>query len=281
MKMLPASYTRELENGTVVPYSMFSSLLRYRYALWSLMLKDFRVRYRNMSLGMLWSIINPLVMLGVLVVVFSFIHPNHHVKFFPVFMLIGLVIYNFLSISLPPACSAIMDNASLVKKVIFPRELIPVAVIFAQLIHAGIQLLLLVVFVLVFSVPLHVTWLWVPAVYLIMTVFVLGLGFGCAALNVKYRDMQYVVDSALKVVFWLTPIFYDLGQVKLNLPRPLYLVYIMNPMAGCIDAMRRTVILGTGPDPESLLIAAVMAVLTLLGGFFIFHRQQARFADRL
>ncbi len=281
MRNLAASYTRELEDGSIAPYSMFSNLRRYRYALWSLMLKDFRVRYRNMSLGMLWSVINPLVMLGVLVVVFSFIHPNRQVHYFPVFMLIGLVIYNFLSLSLPPACSAIMDNASLVKKVIFPRELIPLAVILAQLIHAGIQLVLLAVFVVIFSVPFHMTWLWVPVIYVVMTVFVIGLGFGCSALNVKYRDVLYVVDSALKVVFWLTPIFYDLGQVKLNLPRPLYYVYLLNPMAGCIDAMRRTVLKGTPPDPESFGIAAVMAVLTLLGGFLVFHCRQATFADQL
>lgn len=276
-----ASYTRDNDDGTVAYRSGWSNLFAYRFALRNLMLKDFRIRYRNMSLGMLWSLLNPLIMLGVLIIVFSFIHPQRHAHYFPVFLLIGMGVYNFFSLCVPPATNAILDNASLVKKVIFPRELIPMAVVLSQLVHVGIQTALLMFFVLAFSVPFAWTWFWIVPVYFIMLLFILGLSFACSALNVVYRDMLYVVESALKVSFWLTPIFYDLAQVKLNLPRPLYLLYLLNPMAGSIDAIRQGILYKAHPDPESLGVALLVSVGTFFFGWHIFRRRQALFADRI
>lgn len=276
-----ASYTREDEHGPVATTTTWANVRRYRFALLNLVLKDFRTRYRNMSLGILWSVINPLVMLGVLIVVFSFIHPQKHAHFFPVFLLIGMVIYNIFSLCLPPATNSIQSNVSLVKKVIFPRELIPLSVVLSQVVHAGIQTVLLFTFVLIFSVPFAWTWLWIIPAYFILFVYILGVSFAASALAVTYRDILYVVESGLKVLFWLTPIFYDLAQVRLNLPRPLYFVYLLNPMAGCIDAVRRGILRGQHPDWESFLVALVVSIFTGWFGWLIFRKRQALFADRI
>jgi len=273
--------TYERDEGEALPRGMFARLYRYRYALANLVLKDFRVRYRNMSLGFLWSLINPLVMLGVLIIVFSFIHPNRHAHFFPVFLLSGMITYNFFTLCLPPVTNSIMDNASLVKKVIFPRELIPISVVLSNSIHLVIQLILLMAFVLLFKVPLHATILLVPVVFMVEVLFILGMAFACSALSVFYRDMLYIVQSALSVMFWLTPIFYDLAQVKLNLPKPLYYLYLLNPIAGLIDAVRNTLLRGKLPDPESFGIACGVSVAVFIVGVLIFRKRQAYFADKI
>ena len=270
----------ELEPGAVRETKL-ERLYRYRFALYNLVMKDFKVRYRNMSLGFLWSLLNPLIMLGVLVVVFSYIHPSRHAHFFPVFLLVGMTTYNFFTLCMPPATAAILENASLVKKVIFPRVLIPISVILSQSIHMLIQVGVLGVFVLIFQVPIHATVLWVPVIYLVEVMFIMGMAFACSALNVFYRDILYLVQSSLTVMFWLTPIFYDLAQVKLNLPRPLYLIYILNPIAGCIDALRNAILRGQHPDPESMGVAAVVSLLVLIGGIMIFRSRQQYFSDKI
>ncbi|HMP90455.1 MAG TPA: ABC transporter permease [Kiritimatiellia bacterium] len=275
------TYERMEQETGVEAESRLARIYRYRFALYNLIMKDFKVRYRNMSLGILWSLLNPLIMLGVLVVVFSYIHPSRHAHFFPVFLLIGMTTYNFFSLCMPPATAAILENASLVKKVIFPRVLIPVSVILSQFIHLLIQVCLLTVFVLAFRVPLHFTILWVPLIYLVLLTFIMGMAFACSALNVFYRDILYLVQSSLTVMFWLTPIFYDLAQVKLNLPRPLYLVYILNPIAGCIDGLRNAILRGKHPDPESMGVAAGVALFALGAGIMIFRSRQKHFSDKI
>lgn len=258
-----------------------ADIWRYRYALRSLVLKDFRVRYRNMSLGIFWSILNPLIMLGVLVIVFSYIHPQRQTHYFPVFLLLGLVPFNFMSLVIPTATACILDHAHIIKKVAFPRVIIPLAVVLSQLIHLVMQLGILFLFVALFRVPLHATWAWLPLIYLVELVFLLGAAYLLSALNVFYRDVLYLVQSGITVMFWFTPIFYALPMVRTNLPSPLYYLYILNPLAGCIDAGRRAILEGRSPDPLAFGTAAVVAVLTLLVGLYIFIRREGHFAERI
>lgn len=276
-----AAYIRENQEGTVSLRERAENLYRYRFALWNLILKDFRVRYRNMSLGFLWSLLNPLVMLGVMVIVFSYIHPSRHAVHFPIFLLLGMVTYNCFALCLPPATQSILDNAALVKKVTFPRELMPVSVVLSQGIHVGIQLALVGVFLAVFQIPPRAAWFLVPGYFLVEFLFVAGAALACSALNVFYRDILYIVQSLLAVAFWLTPVFYDLPQVRLNLPAPLYTVYLLNPLAGLIDAIRRAILHGQGPDPVSFGMALGVSVLVFFLGLKIFHSRQAYFADKI
>jgi ABC-type polysaccharide/polyol phosphate export permease len=276
-----ASYTHEQGGQESATQPWWASTWRYRFALQNLVLKDFRLRYRNMSLGVFWSIINPLVMLGVLLIVFTYIHPNRNVNYFPVFLLIGLFFYNIVAMIVPPSTSAISNNANLVKKVIFPRVMIPLAMVLSQMIHVAIKFGILVFFLIVYSVPFNWTWLWIFPVMITMLVFVTGMAFACSALAIQYRDIQYVVESGLSISFWLTPIFYDLLQVKLNLSRPLYLLYLTNPVAGCIDSARRALLSGQHPDSEVFGMAIASSLAVLAAGFFIFNRKQKLFADNL
>jgi ABC-type polysaccharide/polyol phosphate export permease len=277
----PAAYIRENQGAAESFRARVAGVYRYRFALWNLVLKDFRVRYRNMSLGFLWSLLNPLVMLGVMVIVFSYIHPSRHAVHFPIFLLLGMVIYNYFSLCMPPATQSILDNAALVKKVTFPRELMPISVVLSQGIHVLIQLALVGVFLGVFRIPPRAAWLLVPCYFFVEFLFITGAALACSALNVFYRDILYIVQSLLTVFFWLTPVFYDLPQVKMNLPPFLYRIYILNPLAGLIDATRRAVLSGRGPDPESFGMALAVTGLVCLLGVKLFHSRQAYFADKI
>jgi lipopolysaccharide transport system permease protein len=256
----------------------------YRYALHNLVLKDFRVRYRNMSLGMLWSVLNPLVMLAVLVVVFSYIHPNRTQHYFPIFLLLGLISFNFFSLCVSAATTCIKDNASLVKKVIFPRQLLPLAVLFSQTIHLLIQIALLFIFILWFKVPIRPSYGWLLLIFAVEWAAILGISLLCSALNVFYRDVQYVVESLLRVMFWFTPIFYALRTVRISLSNihpALYYLFLMNPLAGCIDASRWAVLEGRAPDWHAFGFAAGVSLFWLVVGVWFFERTKGYFADKI
>jgi len=253
----------------------------YRYALWNLILKDFRVRYRNMSLGVLWSILNPLIMLGVLVVVFGYIYPNKTIQYYPVFLLLGLIPFNFFSLCISSSTTALLENSSLIKKLMFPRIILPVSIVLSQVIHLVIQLGLLAVFIVMFHVPITVHYLWLPLIFMVELVFILGLALICSSLDVYFRDTLYIVQSTLTVLFWFTPIFYPASLANENLPRPLYLLFMANPLAGCIEAARRAVLGQTSPERDLFLMAMVVAFGTFLLGSLLFRKMEKNLADYL
>jgi ABC-type polysaccharide/polyol phosphate export permease len=257
------------------------NIYEYRFALLNLILKDFRIRYRNMSLGILWSVINPLVMLGVLLFVFTFLYPNRGIAHFPIFILLGLLFYNFFSLCVSCTTTCIIDNAPLVKKVIFPRIILPLSVVLSQVIHMVIQFGLLAVFVLAFRVPITVYFLWLPVIFAVELVFLIGVSLMCSMLNVYFRDVQYIVQSALQVLFWFTPTFYSLTSVHASLPKWLYGILILNPLAGLIDGSRKAVLYQSNPDAVAFSMAVAVSIVTFFLGIWLFQRYQRNFADRI
>jgi len=260
-------------------------LWQSRYALRNLILKDFRIRYRNMSLGILWSVINPLVMLGVLVFVFTHVVGQNRAKDFPIQVLTGIIVFNFFSQTISATTTCIIANTSIIKRVIFPRVIIPMSVVFSQLLHFMIQLLLLALFLILFRIPPTWMYLWLPVVFMVELIFIMGLSLILATLNVYFRDVHYMVLSGLTILFWFTPIFYKLQDAHLNLAAKFstwfYFVYLLNPLAGCVNAARHAILWNSPPDAIAFGMASIVAVVSLLLGVFLFHRFQRNFADHL
>lgn len=254
---------------------------KYRHAVKNLVLKDFKVRYRNMALGMVWSVLNPLVMLGVLVFVFSFLYPHNEIPFFPVFLLLGLIPFNFFQFCLASGTNCFVENASLLKKLTFPRYILPLSVALSQTIHLVIQLALLFVFLVIFRVPFTWAFLWLPVVIALELLFIAGVLLACSTLNVLYRDVLYLVQSVLTIMFWFTPIFYDISAAHKNLSRPLYLLYLANPLAGYIEALRRSLLKGLPPERDSFVMALLVTAVALLLGAAVYRKSQSRLADYL
>jgi lipopolysaccharide transport system permease protein len=246
------------------------------YILYNLIAKDFKIRYRNMSLGIFWSLLNPLIMVTVLTYVFTEIFPSQ-VHNFPLFVLIGLVPFNFFTLAWATGTNSILDNATLVKKVRFHREVIPLSVVLGNVIHFLIQMALLILLVLLFGEGVSRQWFWLPAIIALEIIFVCGMALGFSALDVYYRDTRYVVESANLVLFWMVPIFYSHDQV----PREYVGLYELNPIAAVVQACRQILLDGV-PPPSSLLIKLTLVSFAVLaGGFLLFGRMKKSFSDYL
>ena len=247
------------------------------YALSTLVMKDFRVRYRNMSLGMAWSLLNPLVMMSVLWFVFTKLYPAGRQEHFPLFVLCGLVPYNFFTISWVGATVSLIENAQLIKRVPVPREVIPIASVLSNCVQLSGQLALVLVMAFVVGVGANRQWIWLPVIWLFFIGFVVGLGLLSAAVDVYVRDLRYLVESANVVLFWLVPIWYGFEQIAPEFRT----LYGYNPVAAMVLAMRR-VMLDAQPPPASLLWNLTLASgLMLVVGAGSFRLLKRRFYEYL
>lgn len=248
----------------------------YRFLLKNLILKDFRVRYRNMSLGVFWSLLNPLIMLAVYSFVFTKIFTTT-LPHYAVFLLCGLVPFNFFGLAWSAGTTSMVDNAGLVKRVSVPREIVPITSVLSNCLHLAIQIMLLLLIAVMSGIAISIHWLWLPVVWALEIVFVCGLALLFAAINVYVRDTRYVVESATLVLFWLVPIIYDFSMI----PAKYRDIYQYNPLAALILAMREILIMAQAPPNVLLAKLAAVSVASFAIGWLVFRRLKNRFYDFL
>ena len=249
----------------------------YLFLFQSLVAKDFKVRYRNMSLGVFWSLLNPLIIMGVLWFIFTKVFVNRSIPHFPAFVLCGLVPFNFFTLAWVTGTISLVENASLIKRMPIPREVVPIASVLAIGIHLLIQIGLLLAAVLLAGRGINWQWLWLPVVWGCEIVFVCGLSLMFSALNVYARDIRYVVESSNAVLFWLVPIFYDFGAV----PQRFREVYELNPVAALVLACRNILLHAAAPPTPLLLKLMASSSLVFVSGLLVFRKLRRRFYDYL
>jgi len=267
-------------------------LEQYRYLLRNLVSRDLKARYKNSVLGILWSILNPLFLMIVFTILFSVL-ANNQIRNYPIFVLTGLIPWNFFSGSLTSGTTSITGNAGLVKKVYFPREMLPVSALLSNLVNFLFAFVVLVVFLYIFDVGLTIHALWVPLILITQLIFTLGLVLLLGSLTVFYRDVLMILEVVMLAWFFLTPVFYSLemfGSTATVLGFTFYpaqLLRWINPMASIIDGYR-TVLWGTydsgGPAsmyPPYLLRTFVTSVIVLIVGYAVFNRLNPLFGEKL
>jgi lipopolysaccharide transport system permease protein len=270
-------------------FAHLAELWLYRELIRNLVIRDLKVRYRNSTLGFLWSLGNPLLMMIVFTFVFTVMTGYSKAEKFPVFVLCGILPWNFFSASVIGSIRSIVDNAPLVSKVYFPRVVLPVSLVLANMINFLLALVVLFVFILIFRIPLTVWVLLLPAVIAVQVIFTIGVALILATMNVFYRDTQVIMEVLMLAWFFMTPIFYP---VEL-LPRNYELwgftfdvwrwMNILNPMASII-ATYRVVLYGSGyggaPPEFYFFMRTLITSLGILGiGAFIFYRYSRTFAE--
>ena len=265
-----------------------------REILANLARKELRVKYKSTALGVAWSMLNPLLYLVVFYVVFT-VFLRNSLPDFPIYLLSGLVPFTLFSASLSASTVSVVSGGSLVQKISFPHEMLPLATVRANTVNFFFQLAVLVAYLLLFGYPFfHRSLLLVPLALVVLLLFTTALGLGAATLNVRYRDTSYVVDLALLMWFWGTPIVYPGARVLDEFGPVGDTIYLLNPVANVVLAFQRAFYgptsseaLSSLPDPGiwwyafRLLVVGAASLVLLLLTWRLFVRRSGDFAEEL
>jgi ABC-2 type transport system permease protein len=264
--------------------------------LTELVRKDLKVKYKNSTLGFIWSLANPLLYLAVFTLVFTQLLDNG-IQAFPVLFMSGFLVWNFFNLTTMSGTGSVVGNANLVRKVRFPRVVLPLSSVGFAGVHfvlqLGVLLALLAVFYRDAFGPQLV--LLVPALA-VVTVFATAMALLASALNVRFRDVEHLLEVILLAWFWLTPIVYPVTFVRDQLAGSpwLFRLYMANPMAGVVTAMQRAIYVHPVAGGRDILpsggygfyltwlgVAGAIALVLLALGLWTFRRLQADFAEEL
>ncbi|MGD8626710.1 MAG: ABC transporter permease [Anaerolineae bacterium] len=262
----------------------FEELIRYRELMKNLVIRDLKVRYKNSALGVLWSLLNPLLMTLVFTFVFT-IMLETDLEDFAVFFLCGFLPWSFLSTSVTGTTASIVGNAHLIKKVYFPREILPISEVLANLVNFLLALVVLFAMILISGRPLTLALLLLPLIIVAQVILVLGLSLLLATLNVFYRDTQHLLEPIMTAWFFLTPVFYPIGTLPDNATLLGITVDVelwarrLNPMASLIASYRDVLYWGSPTGIDFFLRTLATCVLVLLLGYVVFCRFSATFGE--
>ena len=258
------------------------SLFRYRALVQSLVARELKARYRGSVLGFFWSFVNPLLLLLIYSFVFTVVLPGVHppeLEPFALFMFCGILPWTWFSSSLLEASNVLIAGGNLIRKVLFPAEVLPIVTVLAGLVHFCLGLPILAAFLIYYRVPVSLADLaWFPVIVLVQLVLSLGLALLVAALTVHFRDVRDLLANLLTLWFFATPIIYPLSQAPPNVRWVLNL----NPFTHLAVAYQE-VLFRPGPFTEwpRLLAVGAGALLMFLAGYFVFDRLRDTLAEEV
>jgi lipopolysaccharide transport system permease protein len=251
-------------------------LWAYRELLYFLTWRDVKVRYKQTAIGAAWAVLQPLLTMVVFAVIFgAFIRVPTDGLPYPVFAYTALLPWNFFASSLSRASSSLVNDASLISKVYFPRLLLPVSAVLSMTIDFGVAFIILLGMMAWYGIVPGLAVLTLPFFLLLALITALGCGLWLSALNVRYRDIAYITPFLIQVWLFLTPVAYPSSII----PERWRALYGLNPMAGVVEGFRWA-LLNTAEAPQAtILVSTGVVVLLFIGGIFWFRRLEQGFAD--
>jgi ABC-type polysaccharide/polyol phosphate export permease len=264
--------------------TVYADLVRYRELFSNLFRRDFQAKYKGSLLGVLWSLLNPLILLGVYLLVFGVIFPSPQTPHYALYLLAGLACWIFFATSMQSAARSLVDSADLVKKVRFPRQLVAFSMVATQAVTFAVMAVILIVLSLIFIPDARPTvWLAIPLA-LVFVAEVAGLALVAACLNVVFRDVEHVLAAALLPWFFVTPILWSaqtLGDRATRHHTLLSVLHWVNPVAPPIFAIRDAIWSGNLPHLWDVVYLLVAASLSLVLGALVFRSVDDRIAVEL
>lgn len=249
----------------------------YRQMIFSLVRKDLRGRYKGSVLGFLWTFINPLLQLVVYTIVFSYILPTAIDKYY-LYLFVGLIPWIFFSASITGGSSSIVAQKDLIKKIYFPRQVIPISYVTSCFVNMLLSFVVIFIVVLISGVGFNPTaLLCLPVIMIVEYVLALGMALLSSAITVYFRDLEHILGIFTMAWMYMTPIMYD----KSIVPKKLIPVFNLNPMTHVIECYRAVLYDKKIPELESLISSFALGILFLVLGYFVFQKLQRHFAEEL
>lgn len=256
------------------------ALWEYRELLGFLVWRDVKVRYKQTALGVAWIVLQPVISMFVFTGIFGFLlqAPSNGVPY-PIFAYAGLLPWNYFAGALTRSSQSLVGSAHLITKVYFPRMIIPISAIVGVLVDFAVSSVVLGLLMLFYRIPPTLNVIWLPFFLLLAMVTALGFGLWLAALNVRYRDVNYLVPFLVQIWMYLTPVVYSLTLV----PERFRWLLALNPMTGVVEGFRWALLGGamteTAAPGPLFWVSAVIAVIVLISGAFFFRNTERTFAD--
>ena len=256
--------------------NIFKNLYDYRELLKTSVQKDVRGKYKKSFLGVLWSFLNPLLQIAVYAFVFDKIlgagEPNY-----AVFICCGLIPWTFFASSVNRTAFTMIENGNILKKVFFPREILPISVVTAEAVNFVISSIIIVCFVLLNGLGFCWTWIFYPVLLLVLYLFLVAISFFVSSITVYFRDLQHFIGIFIQLLFYATPIAYSSARV----PSQFAWIVKLNPVAYVIEGFRSIFIYHTAPEIMPILIIVGISILLCFIGNMFFNKLQKGFAEEL
>lgn len=252
------------------------TILARRELITILVSKELKSRYRGSALGMMWTFLNPLLLLVVYALVFS-VYMRIQVENYAVFVFVGLLPWIWFSSSLTEGVNSITQSGSLITKSMFPAEILPIVKVISNLMNYLFSLPLLFIFIIVYGVPITISLLWLPIVMLAQTLITVGLVYFFSTINVRFRDTQHILNNFLILWFFLCPIIYPISQV----PEEYRWTFNFNPIALLTIAYQDILIHGARPSAKVLGALLIIGFICTVIGFWVFEKNKEMFAEEI
>lgn len=250
-----------------------ANLKRDGFVLSSLVTKDFKLKYRRSALGVLWSVLNPLLMMVVLSVVFTNVFRWGEVDNYPLYLILGLILFNFMTNATTSSMTSIIDAASLIKKIRINKMIFPLEKVVFELVNFAISLVAVILVMVYFQIAPTINILFLPILLIYMIIFCTGLGLLLSAMAVFFRDIIHLWGVVITAWTYATPIFYPVTLLSDTMQNLMQ----FNPMYQYVTYFRQIALWGTAPGITENLICLGMAVITLIVGMLVFRKAQKKF----